>query len=119
MKKLSFLLAFVLFAAIGVNAQDSTVVKKHNHEMKQKWDAFKDLNLTADQQEKIKTISKDSKTKADAIKNNASLSEDDKKKQLKELRETTQKSIAGTLTDEQKAKWQESRKNWKPNSPKK
>ncbi|MBN9295543.1 MAG: hypothetical protein J0I41_00970 [Filimonas sp.] len=119
MKKLSFLLAFVLFAAVGVNAQDSTVVKKNKHEAHQKKEMYKDLNLTQDQQDKIKSINKDSKAKADAIKNNASLSEDDKKKQLKELRETNQKNIAGTLTDEQKAKWQAAHKNKKGNSPKK
>ncbi len=120
MKKITFLLAFGLFSTAALYAQDSTAVKPHQH-MKQgnhKRDMFKELQLTQDQSDKIKAFNKDAKAKRQDIVNNSSLSQDDKKKQLKELRESNKKNIAGVLTDEQKTKWKAMHQHRKMHSPK-
>src|SRR5690242_1119769 len=48
-------------------------------------DMIKDLHLTKEQKGKLKEIREANKAKKDAIENNSQLSEDEKKKQLREL----------------------------------
>lgn len=63
-----------------------------------------DLNLSADQKTKLSSVNSDFKTKADAIRKNESLSNDEKKTQMKTLAETHKKSITSILTPEQAEK---------------
>lgn len=62
----------------------------------------KKLNLTTDQQASFKTILEQSKTKMDAI-----------REQMKSLHEDTQEKIRGVLTDDQKKKFDEMKKERK------
>ena len=62
----------------------------------------KKLNLTADQQAKLKTIREDLKTQSDAVKNNSSLSEDQKKAAFRDLFKKSREAQDAVYTDEQK-----------------
>jgi len=96
--------------------QDST---KHKRSMHHKRNLHKQLNLTQEQKDKLHAYNKDMKAKRDAVKNNQSLSETDKKTQLKALRENSRKHFASVLTDEQKQKMKEAREKRKNHSPRK
>lgn len=67
-------------------------------------DLFKELDLTREQKIKLKEIRQANKEKKEAIESNGQLSEDEKKKQLRELQKEQAKSIQAILTDEQKEK---------------
>lgn len=120
MKKITLFLALTVFTAAGLYAQDSTAVKHHQHGKRGGHDLamYQSLQLTQEQNDKIKAFNDDTKAKRKEIMNNSSLTQDDKKKQLKELKANNQKNIAGVLTDEQKAKLKEMRKQRKMHSPK-
>jgi len=93
------------------SAQDST----HHHGHRK--GAYKDLNLSKDQKDKVAQFHKDSKAKADAIKKDQSLTADQKKTQLKALKEENKKNVAGILTDEQKQKMKDAKQHHKKHSP--
>lgn len=110
---------FVLIAIAAIafttasQAQDSSMAKKDKkmHEMKaHRGDMMSELNLTADQQEKMKKLREDNRTKMEAIRSNASLSDEQKQEQMKSLHTDLRKSTEALLTDDQKTKWKELRK---------
>jgi Spy/CpxP family protein refolding chaperone len=59
------------------------------------------LNLTDDQRGKVKDIFADSKTKRQAVLDDSSLSDDQKKARMKELHEDTLAKVNGVLTPDQ------------------
>ena len=59
------------------------------------------LNLTDDQKAKVKEIFADAKTKHQAVSNDASLNEEQKKAKLKELHSATMAKLNEVLTPEQ------------------
>lgn len=61
----------------------------------------KDVNLTTDQKTKISSLNQDFKTKAQAIRNNSTLSAEEKKAQMKSLAQTHQTDMKAVLTPEQ------------------
>jgi protein CpxP len=63
--------------------------------------AVESLNLTDDQKAKVKDIFADAKTKHQAVANDTSLSDDQKKAKLKELREGTLTKLNTVLTPDQ------------------
>jgi Spy/CpxP family protein refolding chaperone len=63
--------------------------------------AVESLNLTDDQKAKVKDIFADAKTKRQAVFNDTSLNEDQKKAKMKELHEGTLAKVNGVLTPEQ------------------
>lgn len=65
----------------------------------------KALNLTQEQQDKIKPILKNERTQILGIRKDTQLTPDQKKDKLKELRKDTNKQIVAILTPEQRAKW--------------
>ncbi len=67
------------------------------------------LSLTPDQSEKIKAIMETQRPAVDAIRNDNSLSREDRRAKLQELRKTTDPQIEAILTPEQKTKWEELR----------
>jgi Spy/CpxP family protein refolding chaperone len=73
----------------------------------------KDLNLTADQSAKLKAQNEEFKTKAEAIKNNSSLSKEQKKEQFKSLMEQRKASTKSILTAEQLQKMEAKKKEHK------
>ena len=62
------------------------------------------LDLTADQQTKVKTILEDQRQQMDAIRKDDSLSREDKMSKMRALRETSQAKLREILTDDQKKK---------------
>lgn len=73
--------------------------------------AYKDLDLTSDQSAKLKAQKEASKAKIDAIKNNSSLTEEQKKAQVKEVMKSSKADMKNILTAEQMKKMQEMKKN--------
>jgi Spy/CpxP family protein refolding chaperone len=63
--------------------------------------AVESLNLTDDQKVKVKDIFADAKTKRQAVSNDTSLSDDQKKAKMKELHEGTLAKLNEVLTPEQ------------------
>lgn len=72
---------------------------------------IKDLNLTKQQQKQWKKIQTDNKAKLDALKANTTLSEADKRTQLKAIMDGQKTQSEAILTAEQKAKWDAAQKN--------
>ena len=66
----------------------------------------KDLNLTPDQVAKIEAIHKDAKVKRDAVLANKSLTPDQRRTQLADIRKGTHTQIMGVLTPEQQKKYE-------------
>jgi len=71
---------------------------------------IKDLDLTTGQQAKLKEIRQTGRMKKKDIEGNSQLSDDEKKKQLRELQKQQAKNIQEILTDEQKEKFKANRK---------
>jgi Spy/CpxP family protein refolding chaperone len=65
------------------------------------------LNLTADQQAKIKPILEDSRTQMQAVMKDDSLSQDDRRAKMRGVRESTNSKIRDVLTDTQKKQFDE------------
>ena len=63
--------------------------------------AVESLNLTDDQKAKVKDIFGDAKTKKQAVSNDTSLSEEQKKAKMKELHSATMARLNEVLTPEQ------------------
>src|SRR5438270_6857079 len=70
----------------------------------------KELNLTPDQQAELKSIRENMRQQAQAIKNDSSLSADQKKAKFKELRKSSHEQMMAKLTPDQQAKFKEMRK---------
>lgn len=72
-------------------------------------DMLKDLDLTKEQRIKLKEIRQANMAKKEAIENNSRLTEQERKKQLKDLQKEQAKNIQAILTDEQKEKFKAKR----------
>jgi periplasmic protein CpxP/Spy len=69
----------------------------------------KELNLSQDQQDKLKPIFEKQRGQAQAIKNDSSLSQDQKKEKFQALRQDTMAQVNNILTPEQQQQWQQIR----------
>jgi protein CpxP len=67
----------------------------------------KELNLTADQQTKMKSIFDNEKKQLDALRDDTSVAQEDKRAKFESIRAATQTDIRNTLTDAQKTKFDE------------
>ncbi len=63
------------------------------------------LNLTPDQQEKIKPILENQSTQMQSMRQDATMSRDDRMAKAQQLRQTTDDQIKAVLTPEQQQKW--------------
>ena len=63
------------------------------------------LNLTADQQTKVKAIDEDAGKQMMAVRNDTSLSQEDRRAKMMDIRKSSQEKIRGILTDDQKTKY--------------
>jgi Spy/CpxP family protein refolding chaperone len=79
----------------------------------------KDLNLSDVQGQQIKTLNEDFRNKAKAIKDNTSLTQEQKKEQLKALHEQRQAQMKSILTAEQQQKIEAKKKEFKNKKNKK
>jgi Spy/CpxP family protein refolding chaperone len=69
-----------------------------------------ELNLTPEQKSELKSIRENERSQAKAIKNDSSLTADQKKAKLKELRKTSHEQMMAKLTPDQQAKFKQMRK---------
>lgn len=65
----------------------------------------KRLNLTADQQAQVKAIDEDTGKQMMALRDDTSLSQDERRSKMMEIRKGSQDKIRAILTDEQKTKY--------------
>lgn len=101
--------AAILSVAV-VHAQDSTSMKKHNHsrfDNRQKRNDFSNLNLTQDQKDQFQKIRQESRVEREKIRNDSSLSQEQKEAKMKDLQKQDKEKFSRILTDEQKAKLKE------------
>ena len=111
MKKI-FLLASALFLfTMASQAQSNNANRGNRHRTENRggWqrgsynsELTKKLNLTTEQQEKLKSVREDFRKQGEAIKNNSSLSADDKKAAYRELFQKNREAQNAVYTDEQK-----------------
>jgi Spy/CpxP family protein refolding chaperone len=83
-----------------------------NEGMQQHFDKVAtELNLTADQKTQVQGIMKDQMSQGRSIRQDSSLSEDQKEAKLKELHESTHSKINAVLTSDQQKKFADMRKD--------
>jgi len=115
---LAALVAGSLFAGSTLQAQDSTNTPPAGAPgMRARQDFAKELNLTDAQKPKFKEIMQGAMEKRKALREDTSLSAEDKKAKAKELREGMQAKMKEILTPEQLTKWQAMQKNRGPGGP--
>ena len=86
--------------------------KKEKAERKgdQQRNPMADLNLSEEQGQKMKALNEESRTKMEAIRNDASLNDDQKKAKMMEFRKSQNEKRMAILTPEQKKKWEDKMK---------
>lgn len=109
MKKITMIaIAAFLFAAntnaqVKRNVDASQKVQKDTTRKHRDGNMMKDLNLTPEQKSKMKELHLANRQEMDAIKNDQSLSEEQKKAKMQELRKIQKEKSKALLTAEQKA----------------
>lgn len=109
------------------NPQAQTAPKGHRHEQRMQ-KLTQELNLTPDQQTKIKPIFQQAHAQAKTIRQDTTLSQDQKRAKMKELHENTMAQLNGILTPEQqtqlkqlreqrKAQWQQRHQQQQQTAP--
>jgi len=116
MKKLLMPLALSLLVLTSATAQEKkeSEVKNNAHQKQEK--IAKELNLSKEQQEKMKAINKDFMAKAKALKSNDNITNGELKKEMKVLHDNRQSQVKSTLNSDQQKKFDElktKRKNHK------
>lgn len=122
MKYTVILFSFLLFSVFAsaqierkpaISKADSASTTSSSGKMNKqsKKDRIKDLDLTKEQKMKMREIKQSGKSTKESIENNTSLSEEDKKEQLRALQIEQAQKIQEILTDEQKAKFKAGRQN--------
>lgn len=109
MKKLFIIVLASCFFAFNSSAQVKRDVSPNqkvrsdssNHFRKGKM--MSNLNLSADQKTQMKTLRESNKQERDAIKNDASLTSDQKKAKMRDLHKTQSDKMNNILTPEQRA----------------
>lgn len=105
MKKSVFLLCSLCLLAVGLYAQDSSNPSaKHHHAITRKSDMMQQLNLTAEQQAKLKAMREADRAKVEAIQQNEALSSEEKMQQVRSIRQSQRQALEDLLTPEQKSK---------------
>src|SRR2546430_4452195 len=94
--------------ASGDNAATAQTQPKERGERGEKF--AQKLNLTPDQQAEIKSIRENMKQQAQAIKNDSSLTADQKKAKFKDLHKSTNELMMAKLNPDQQAKFKEMQK---------
>ena len=100
----------LLAGSSALRAQDATntpPVGEHSPGMKSHPDLAKQLDLTDAQKPKVEAIRKNATEKGRALREDTSLTPEEKKAKAKAIREDTATQMKGVLTPEQFTKWQE------------
>ena len=100
MKVLQFLLLFVCVGAMAQAQPPADTSRGRGPRV----DMYKDLNLTKDQQEKVKAIQDKQREEAQAVRNNSALTQEQQREQMMAIRKKYSEQIDVLLTPEQKEK---------------
>jgi hypothetical protein len=73
-----------------------------------------ELGLNADQKAKWETVMKSEREKMKAVQEDKSLTKDQRREQMKSIREDMNKQLKAILTPEQQAKWEKMREERQP-----
>lgn len=116
MKKLLFIALSFSFFALNADAQVTRNVtsaqKVQSDSVHKRGQMMKDLNLSKAQQSQMKELHQNMEQQRNAIKNDASLTQDQKKAKMQELDKSQKEKMNSILTADQKAKMQADKKNW-------
>ena len=104
--------ALVIMLAIGA-AQAQTTTDKHQGHKKEHKQALADLNLSADQKARLQSIREDFKKQSADLKNNTSLSAEQKQARRKELHQQFRSQSEAIFTPAQKDQMAKKRGEWK------
>jgi len=104
---LLFGLAITLTARPALAQEQQATAESRLEEMS------KQLNLTDDQRAKLKPILQDEVQQLQAVHNDASLSQDQKKAKAKEIHAASKPQINSVLTPDQQKQWKEMKKKAK------
>jgi Spy/CpxP family protein refolding chaperone len=112
MNKLSLVAALavggLLACATITSAQDAP--KKKGPSVEQRVDRMNtELNLTADQKTKVTALFEDTQKKGRELRQDTSLSQEDRRTKARELREAEDKKLKEILTPDQWQKWEKVR----------
>ena len=112
-KQLAITASFMLlsvFPALSYaqnNAPDSTQGQAMHEKHGDQNAMLANLNLTDDQKAQIKQIHEGMRSKAEAVKNDSSLSTDQKEAKIRDLRRDTHEQVKKVLTPEQRKQFEE------------
>lgn len=123
MKKLIVLAAAVMFSTAAIQAQTATPQKPDTSggqvSKEKKKEILKDktsnLNLSEEQKAKVQQYKKNAEEKMQAVRNDNSLTDDQKKEKLKSIQKEFGKNTDGVLTPEQREKARQFKENHKAN----
>src|SRR5947209_20593078 len=125
MKMKSLILGLALMSGVAFaqssGTQDQSQSQMGNHRHGDGKDAMQEhmdkmstaLGLTADQKSQVQDIMKEQMSQARAVRQDSSLSDDQKQAKMKELHESTHSKINAVLTPDQQKKFAEMRKDMK------
>ena len=98
-------------ASSGDTSNATTSQQATNNERGQRGEKFAEaLNLTPEQKADLKSIHENTRQQAQAIKNDSSLTADQKKAKFKELRKSSREQMMAKLTPDQQKKFKEMQK---------
>lgn len=106
MKVLQFLLVFMFIGVVSKAQTTDTTGKRRMNRM----EIYKDLNLTKDQEVKVKDIMEKQRTEMDSVRNNTSLTREQQREQMGTIRKKYNEQVEALLTPEQKEKLKEKQK---------
>ena len=98
-------------AAIKKDSTQTVTDEGNKGDKQSRKERMKELNLTREQKGKMKEIVQANKAAKEAIENNTQLSDQEKKKQLRELQKGQAQKVQAILTPEQLEKFKASRQN--------
>ena len=102
-------------ASTAARVSQAAEQKKMMHDKLQ--ETVNELNLSDDQKSKIKDVFTDAKSKREAIFNDSSLTDDQKKAKMKELHTGTMAKVNEVLTPEQRTQLKEKLESAKAKTP--
>lgn len=111
MKKLIIPFVLSLLMITTINAQEQRGSERKQKAQHQKHEIKKQLNLSEDQKNKMKSIHEKYREQAKVLKSNDDITRGDYKKQMGEINEKRKIEVEANLTSEQKNKMKEIREN--------
>lgn len=105
MRRTALMTVILAGLLVGSMALAQTAPAQHGAHARGPERAFQQLNLSADQQSQMKQIMQDQRTQMQALRANTSLTPEQKKEQIKQLRESNHQKVMALLTPDQQAQF--------------